>query len=52
MFDVDKEGFIKRLDGFGLGIELDEDKIRKASIVGHNWRDREWYLKDGTPTAW
>ena len=52
VFDVDSEGYVKRLDGPGLGIEIDEKRVRHAAKVGHNWRDREWYLTDGTPTTW
>lgn len=52
VFDVDSDGFMKRLDGPGLGIELDEVRIRAAAAKGHQWRDREWVLRDGTPTTW
>ena len=49
---VDSEGYVARLDGPGLGIEIDEDKVREAAERGHQWRDREWFLPDGTPTTW
>ena len=51
-FDVDAEGYVGLLRGPGLGIVIDEDKVREAAAVGHTWRDREWALPDGTPTTW
>ena len=52
VFDVDDEGHIKVLTLPGLGIEMDEEKIRAAAKNGHDWKDREWELMDGTPTTW
>lgn len=52
VFQVDSEGCIARLDGPGLGVEIDEEKVRAAARLGHAWKDREWTLKDGTPTTW
>ena len=52
VFDVDAEGYVPRLDRPGLGIEMDEGKVRTAAAAGHSWGDREWELPDGTPTTW
>ena len=52
VLDVDDEGYVKLLTAPGLGIEMDEDKIRAQAKVGHSWADREWELDDGTPTTW
>ena len=52
VLNVDNDGFIKRLDGYGLGIEIDEDKVRKANMIKHNWNEPQWRLKDGCPTTW
>ena len=52
VFNVDVDGFVRRLDGPGLGIEIDEKRVRAAARQGHRWKDREWELKDGTPTTW
>ena len=52
VLDVDEEGFIKRLDGPGLGIEIDEEKVRKAASITHNWCEPQWTLNDGCPTTW
>lgn len=51
-FDVDAEGYVALLSGPGLGVVVDEAKVRAAAKVGHAWRDREWALRDGTPTTW
>ena len=52
VLDVDADGCVARLDGPGLGVEIDEEKVRAAAERGHDWRDREWRLMDGTPTTW
>ena len=52
MLDVDDEGYIKTPMAPGLGIEVDEAAVRKAAAAGHDWKDREWELDDGTPTTW
>lgn len=52
VFDIDEEGMIGLPSDPGLGIQIDEEKVRAAAETGHNWRDREWELKDGTPTKW
>jgi len=52
VFDVDEEGHVSLLSGPGLGIRMNEEKIRQHAVGGHNWKDREWELPDGTPTTW
>ena len=52
IFDVDQEGYVALLTGPGLGIEIDEEKVRAAAVNGHGWADREWTLADGCPTTW
>ena len=52
VFDVDAEGYIRTPPGPGLGLEIDEAAVRAAAKRGHDWRDREWCLPDGTPTTW
>jgi galactonate dehydratase len=51
-FDVDAQGYLSLPMGPGLGIEIDEVKVREMAKLGHGWRDREWVLEDGTPTTW
>ena len=45
-------GYMLRPKGPGLGIEIDEEKVRAAAKVGHNWRNACWRLEDGTPIDW
>ncbi len=55
---VDPDGFGLR-DGHvplptqpGLGIEIDEDKVRRAAETGHNWKNPIWRNPDGSVTEW
>lgn len=36
----------------GLGIEVDEDKIRELSRTGHDWKNPVWRNEDGTVAEW
>ncbi|MBT7163369.1 MAG: galactonate dehydratase [Victivallales bacterium] len=47
-----ENGYIARLDGPGLGIEINEEKVREAAAVGHDWKNPVWRLEDGTVTEW
>ena len=49
---VDSDGNLALPTGPGLGVVIDEAKVRQAAVCGHEWRDREWELSDGTPTTW
>ena len=51
-FDVDEEGHVALPTAPGLGVEIDEAKVRAMAALGHEWKDREWVLADGTPTTW
>lgn len=55
---VDPDGFGLR-DGFvplptkpGLGIEIDEAKVRAGAKIGHNWKNPIWRNADGSVTEW
>ncbi len=50
-FDYE-HGFVNKLTGPGLGIEIDEAKVRAAAETGHNWRNPVWRLEDGSVTEW
>ena len=52
VFAVDSEGYMKLPSAPGLGLRLDEKKVREMARKGHQWRDREWVLPDGCPTTW
>ena len=36
----------------GLGIEVDENKVRSAAEIGHNWKNPIWRNEDGSVTEW
>ncbi len=46
------DGHVKRLTAPGLGIEIDESKVREAAAVGHDWRNPVWRNADGSVTEW
>ena len=47
-----KDGFVERLTGPGLGIEIDEARVREMAEVGHAWRNPIWRNADGSITEW
>ena len=50
-FDFDR-GWLHRPTLPGLGIEVDEERVRFAAQQGHNWRNTMLRLEDGTPIDW
>jgi galactonate dehydratase len=46
------DGFVHRLTGPGLGVEIDEAKVRKAAETGHRWRNPIWRTPDGVVAEW
>ncbi len=51
IFDY-KNGYVNKLAKPGLGIEIDEDKVRQMAKVGHNWRNPQWRYEDGSVAEW
>lgn len=47
-----KDGYVQRLTAPGLGIDINEDAVRRAAVTGHRWRNPVWRLADGTVTEW
>jgi galactonate dehydratase len=47
-----QSGYVARMTGPGLGIEVDEAKVREAAETGHRWRNPVWRNVDGTVTEW
>lgn len=47
-----ENGFVKIPSGPGLGIEINEDYVRKMTKVGHNWRNPVWRHEDGSVAEW
>jgi galactonate dehydratase len=51
IFEVEN-GYIKRNERPGLGIEIDEEKVKEASQKGHDWHNPIWRNDDGAITEW
>jgi galactonate dehydratase len=51
VFDT-KEGYVDRLTGPGLGIEVDKQAVVKAAEVGHDWHSPVWRHRDGSYAEW
>ncbi|PHN02742.1 galactonate dehydratase [Flavilitoribacter nigricans] len=47
-----KDGYVPLLTAPGLGIEIDEDKVREAARTGHDWKNPIWRNPDGSVTEW
>lgn len=45
-------GQVARPTAPGLGIEVNEAKVREAALVGHQWRNPVWRNADGSVTEW
>ncbi|MFC5819116.1 galactonate dehydratase [Nonomuraea harbinensis] len=46
------DGYVERLTGPGLGIEVDEQAVRSAGKRGHAWRGPVWRHRDGSYAEW
>ena len=51
MFEFDN-GYVKIPKGPGLGVEIDEDLVRKMAEKGHDWHNPVWRHKDGSIAEW
>ncbi len=45
-------GYVDIPQGPGLGITINEDKVRAMAAKGHRWRNPVWRHKDGTVAEW
>jgi galactonate dehydratase len=45
-------GFLRIPDGPGLGIDIDEARVRTAAERGHSWRNPLWRHPDGSVAEW
>lgn len=45
-------GYVNIPDKPGLGIDINEDHVRKMAEVGHNWRNPVWRHQDGSVAEW
>lgn len=51
VFDY-QNGHVKIPQGPGLGIEINEDKVKEMAEKGHFWRNPVWRHQDGTVAEW
>ncbi|MDF2440575.1 MAG: galactonate dehydratase [Abditibacteriota bacterium] len=47
-----QNGSVQRSARPGLGIEIDEAKVREMAAIGHEWRNPVWRNADGSVTEW
>ncbi len=47
-----EEGYVPKIMGPGLGIEIDEAKVREMAAIGHQWRNPIWRAPDGSIAEW
>jgi galactonate dehydratase len=47
-----ENGYVNILTKPGLGIEVNEEKIREMAKVGHHWKNPVWRNEDGSITEW
>ncbi len=47
-----KDGHVKIPKGPGLGITINEEKVREMAKIGHNWRNPVWRHRDGSVAEW
>uniref|UniRef100_UPI00192E41D9 galactonate dehydratase n=1 Tax=Mucilaginibacter pedocola TaxID=1792845 RepID=UPI00192E41D9 len=46
------DGYIDLFTKPGLGVEINEDALKEAQKVGHNWANPVWRLEDGSLAEW
>lgn len=47
-----ERGYVALPAAPGLGIQIDEARVRERAQVGHNWRNPLWRHADGTVAEW
>jgi galactonate dehydratase len=47
-----RDGYAARPSAPGLGVEIDEDYVKKMAAVGHNWHNPVWRDSDGVIAEW
>lgn len=47
-----ESGSVAVLEGAGLGVEIDEDRVRQAALRPHRWRNPVWRGPDGALREW
>jgi galactonate dehydratase len=47
-----KDGYVELPRLPGLGIMIDEEKVKHAATMGHHWKNPVWRNEDGSITEW
>ncbi|SFG78830.1 galactonate dehydratase [Sporolactobacillus nakayamae] len=47
-----ENGYVSIPKGPGLGLEMDEEKVKQVSLEGLNWQNPKWRNDDGTIAEW
>ncbi|MCK4259178.1 MAG: galactonate dehydratase [Halanaerobiales bacterium] len=47
-----ENGYVNIPQGPGLGIEVNEEKVRNMAEIGHTWKNPIWRNADGTIAEW
>lgn len=47
-----RDGYADLLDQPGLGVQVDENAVRRAAAEGHRWRPELWRHHDGSFAEW
>ncbi|AFC30224.1 DgoD [Paenibacillus mucilaginosus 3016] len=47
-----QDGYVQIPQGPGLGVEINEEYVRKMAEAGHNWRNPVWRHQDGSIAEW
>ena len=47
-----RDGYVHRNRRPGLGIDINEEKVREAAQAGHAWKNPLWRTSDGTVAEW
>jgi galactonate dehydratase len=51
VFDF-KDGYVELFNGPGLGIDINEEKVREMAKVGHSWKNPVWRTASGVVAEW
>lgn len=47
-----KDGAVYRNELPGLGIDVNEEKVRETAAIGHDWKNPIWRTQDGVIAEW
>jgi galactonate dehydratase len=47
-----KQGYVSKLLKPGLGIAVNEEKVKEMAKIGHNWKNPVWRTYDGAVAEW